>query len=269
MTLLTPPIKWHGGKHYLAARIVALMPPHVHFVEPFAGGLAVLLAKEPEGVSEVVNDLNFELSNFWRVIREPESFERFRRFIEATPFSEVEWRDAGCPDLLAEPWRRAVSFFIRCRQSLAGRMNSFAPLSRTRTRRGMNEQASAWLTAIEGLPAVHERLRRVVILNRPALEVIAQQDGDGTLHYLDPPYVHETRAAAEVYGDCEMSADDHGQLLATLRQARGKVMLSGYRCKLYDRELARWLRHDFELPNNAAAGDSKRRMIESLWMNWR
>ncbi len=91
--------------------------------------------------------------------------------------------------------QRAVWFFITCRQSLAGRMEDFAPLSRTRTRRRMNEQCSAWLTAVEGLIEVHGRLKRVVILNRPALEVIRQEDGPQTLFYLDPPYLHQTRAA--------------------------------------------------------------------------
>lgn len=68
MTSISPPLKWHGGKHYLAKRIVALMPPHVHYVEPYAGGLSVLLAKDPEGVSEVVNDIHGDLTNFWQCL---------------------------------------------------------------------------------------------------------------------------------------------------------------------------------------------------------
>jgi site-specific DNA-adenine methylase len=92
---LIPPLKWHGGKHYLATRIVERMPPHLHYVEPFAGGLAVLLAKDPEGVSEVVNDLHGDLTNFFRVVQEEETFARFRGVLEAVPFSEVEWQDAG------------------------------------------------------------------------------------------------------------------------------------------------------------------------------
>ena len=63
-------------------------------------------------------------------------------------------------------------------------------MSRNRTRRQMNEQASAWLTCVEGLPAVHARLKRVVVLNQPALEVIKREDGEKTLFYLDPPYLH-------------------------------------------------------------------------------
>src|SRR6516165_8580433 len=90
----TPPLKTHGGKHYLASRIVALMPPHKHYAEPFAGGLSVLLAKDPEGVSEVVNDIDGRLTNFWRVLQGEETFARFRRQVEAIPLSRPEWDDA-------------------------------------------------------------------------------------------------------------------------------------------------------------------------------
>jgi DNA adenine methylase len=64
------PLKWHGGKHYLARRFVAQMPPHRHSVEPFAGGLAVLRTRDHEGVSEVANDLDGRLTNFWRVLQD-------------------------------------------------------------------------------------------------------------------------------------------------------------------------------------------------------
>jgi DNA adenine methylase len=270
MTLKLPsPLKTHGGKKYLVRRIVELMPPHRNYVEPFAGGLAVLLAKDSDGVSEIVNDLDGGLTNFWHVIQKLETFEHFQRYVEAIPFSEVEWRDAGRPDPLAQPWERAVKFFIRDRQSLAGRKDTFALLTHGRLRRGMNEQASAWWSAVDGLDAVHRRLGRVLILNRPALEVIHQRDKPDTLFYCDPPYHPDTRRAAEAYGQFEMTADDHIDLLAALQRVKANVMLSGYRCPLYDQELVNWRRVDFDLPNNAAGGKSKRRMTESIWMNWR
>ena len=162
---VAPPLKWHGGKHYLARRIVEIMPPHLHYVEPFAGGLSVLLEKSPNGVSEVANDLDGHLTNFWRVLQGERSFARFFRIVEATPFSEVEWLESFGRLDDSDPVQRSVAFFIRCRQSLAGRCDTFAPLSRTRTRRDMNEQASAWISAIDGLPEIHARLRRVVVLN--------------------------------------------------------------------------------------------------------
>lgn len=278
---IASPLKWHGGKAYLASRIIALMPPRktaanpdgwLHYVEPFAGSLAVLLAQDPEGISEVVNDLNGDLTNFWRVLQDPHWASEFERRLQFAPFSEAEWKladEAVRDHVFFGPIDRALKFFIWCRQSMAGRMASFAPLSRTRTRRGMNEQASAWLNAVEGLPAVHARLKRVVILNRDALDVIRQQDGPQTLFYLDPPYLHETRATTGEYQH-EMSEAQHRALLELLASIKGRFLLSGYASPLYDSfAMAHgWKRHDFELPNNAASGESKRRMVETVWCNY-
>lgn len=274
--MLTHPIKYHGGKFYLAKNIISLMPPRsewLHYVEPYFGGGAVLLANDPVGISEVVNDLNFSLTNFWKVLQDREMFAEFQRDVEAIPFSQVEFVDADDynPKPFATPDRieAAVSFFVRCRQSLAGRMKGFTGITKTRTRRGMNNEVSAWLTAVDGLPAVHERLKRVLILNQDALDVIRKQDGPQTLFYCDPPYLHETRATTGEYGEFEMTAEQHSDLLDALVNAKGKVMLSGYRNGLYDTHLSRgWRRHDFSLPNNAAGGKVKRRMVESVWTNF-
>lgn len=259
-------LKWWGGKHYLAPWIISHMPPHRNYVEPFFGGGQVLFAKEPEGISEVANDIDGELMNFWRVLQHADQFSRLKRRLEATPFAEQEFELSITPHLAGEV-ERAAMLFVRCRQSLAGRGKTFAPVSKTRTRRGMNEQVSAWLAAIDGLPDVHARLRRVLILNRPALGVIREFDGPDTLFYLDPPYLHETRAAADVYR-YEMTATDHAELLARLRTLRGRVILSGYPSALYDTELAAWRRVTRTEPNHAAGGESKREMTEVLWMNF-
>lgn len=286
---ISPPLKWHidGGKTYLAARIQALassLKPgvdYVHRVHPYAGGLGEFWGWECEGVSEVVNDLNRGLVNLWYVLSDPSAFAAFVRIAQATPFSEEVWDD------MSESWRKygdikrppsnegeavayAVSFFITCRQSMSGRMKDFAPLSRTRTRRGMNEQASAWLTAVEGLPVVHARLKRVAILNRPALDVIAGQDGEKTLFYLDPPYLHETRATTGEYLH-EMTEADHRELLTALAHIKGKFLLSGYDSELYRHaeNIYGWNRYTFDLPNNSAGGDTKRRMTEVVWSNFK
>lgn len=277
---VSPPLKWHGGKHYLAEKFVAKMPARckhpndpdtsdpgwLHYCEPYFGGGSVLLANDPTGISEVVNDIDGRLSNFWRVLQGESSFSHFSRALSAMPFSEAEWRlasESGSDD----PVEDAVRFYVHCRQSLAGRMDGFAPLSRMRTRRGMNEQASAWLSAVEGLADVHARLKRVAILNRDALDVIRQQDGSRTLFYLDPPYLGETRTSDDVYS-FEMCAKQHEALLETIVACKGRVMLSGYHSELYDRWLHDWTIHEFMLPNQAAGGKQKRRMIEVLWCNF-
>jgi DNA adenine methylase len=271
-------LKWHGGKHYLARRIVGLMPRHLHYVEPFAGGLAVLLARDPDdpslwltphnGVSEVVNDVNGRLINFWRTLQDRVAFEEFRRKVEAIPLARAAWEDAHAHVYGADSVGDAVAFFVDCRQSLAGRMRGFTSLTRNRTRRQRNGNVSEWAGAVEGLPAVHTRLwGRVAIECMPALALIQREDGPGALFYCDPPYLHDTRTATDAYAH-EMTEADHAELLATLKACKGKVMLSGYPSEPYDRELAGWTRHTFDLPNNAAGGAQKRRQTEVVWCNY-
>jgi DNA adenine methylase len=285
-TKLTPPLKWHGGKHYLAKPIVALMVPHLHYVEPYFGGGQVLFARDPadrrlwwtgrtsdgrkaDGVSELVNDLHGDLMNFYAVLKDPETFAQLRDRLDQTQNSQPEWEAAR--DLLAVesvgPVERAAALFTWCRQSLSGRMTTFAPTVRTRLRGGRNDGVNGWWTAVEGLGAVHRRLQYVRVLCRPALEVIRSEDTPATLFYLDPPYLHETRTARDVY-DLEMSEADHRERLDVLRQVKGKVLLSGYPSRLYDEALAGWTRHTFDLPNNAAGGARKDRETEVVWCNF-
>lgn len=266
------PLKWHGGKFYLASRIIALFPKHIHYVEPYFGGGSVLFSKPDsliEGHSEVINDVNAELTNFWTVLRDESSFNRFVRIVEATPFSQSSWTEAcdSTPD--ADSVDRAVAFFVRYRQSRQGLGNDFATMSRTRTRRGMNEQVSSWLSAIEGLPAVHARLKRVVIFNEDAVRLIKREDGKDSFFYLDPPYLHETRSAVDCY-EHEMTPEQHELLLAALASIKGRFLLSGYPSKMYDgfAGMHRWKRVDIEIDNKASGLKEKPIKTECLWMNY-
>ena len=262
---IVKPLKWHGGKHYLAKQIIELMPSHIHYVEPFFGGGSVLLQKSPEGVSEVVNDVHKELTNFWRVLQDDQKFVEFTRIVEAVPFSQVEWEDSHQKS--SSPVKQAVNFFIRCRQSRAGKFDCFATMSRNRTRRNMNEQASSWLTAVKALPAVANRLKRVVIMCDEATKIIRAQDGENTLFYLDPPYVHESRVTTSDY-DFEMSTDQHVELLDTIKNCRGSVILSGYPNDLYENRLKDWRVFDVVIDNKASSAKEKPRKTERIWMNY-
>ena len=148
-------------------------------------------------------------------------------------------------------------------------MDNFTPLSRSRTRRGINEQASAWLNCVDGLPQVHNRLKTVAILNQNAVDVIRSQDGDKTLFYLDPPYPRETRSAPNVYRH-EMGTGEHFALLWSLSEIKGKFILSGYHCSAYDwyASTFKWRRHEIEIDNKSGKGDSKNSRIECLWFNF-
>lgn len=287
MKTLVPPLKVHGGKRYLADWIISMMPPRcanpnkpddkddgwLHYVEPYFGGGQVLFRLDPKGISEIANDLNEHLTNFWQVLQSPTKFNRFLKLAQTTPFSGREYRKASAQlhDLSDDPERAALQFFVRCRQSLAGRMKGFTGITKTRTRRGMNNEASAWLSVIDGLPEVHKRLRRVLILEpQSAIDVIRKQDGPRTLFYLDCPYLHSTRATTKEYGMYEMNDDDHEELLSALSKVTGRFILSGYRSKLYDAACKKnkWRREEQEIANHSAGGKQKRRMIESIWLNY-
>ncbi|MFV1964554.1 MAG: DNA adenine methylase [Pirellulaceae bacterium] len=282
---LVQPIKWHGGKHYLAPWIISHMPRHLHFVEPYFGGGSVLLARDLtrdwmatdgeklpsylRGCSEVVNDIHGELTNFWRVLQSPDDFQDFRRRVDAIPFSSVEWEEATSQGDDPDQIQMAVNFFVRARQSRQGLMTVFATLTRNRTRRRMNEQASSYWTAVEGLADVHKRLQQVVILNQDAIQVIHQQDGQHTLFYCDPPYLHNTRATTADY-EHEMCQAEHEALLKTLSNTQGKFLLSGYRSELYDDYAATcgWRLEEREIDNKASSRKSKEKKVECLWMNF-
>lgn len=265
-----PPLKWHGGKHYMVRRILPLFPKHTHYVEPFFGSGAVYFAKPAELIhkhSEVINDLHKELTCFYVVLRNKEAFAAFQQRIALTPFSQVEWEHAATPatDLVS----RAVKFFVRYRMSRQGLGRSFATLSRNRTRKGMNEQVSAWLGAVEGLQDAHERLRTTVILNEHAVTVIDSQDGPNTFFYLDPPYTPESRVSPNAY-EHEMTRQDHRELLECLSRIEGKFLLSGYDDNMYNTFAFEngWSCDRVEVPNAASGQQTKELKTECLWRNY-
>jgi DNA adenine methylase len=261
-------LKWHGGKEPIAGWIRSHFKPHKHYVEPYAGGLAVLLAGLPApAISEVVNDCNQRLINFWRVVAHPEDRLQFASVVTHLPVSEALWRDAltglgklhPCDHIDAACW-----FFIHCRQSMAGRMSAWHPLSKTRTRRGINEQVSAWQGAVDDLETISYRLQRVALRCGEAIDVMVSEDSKHTLHYLDPPYLQSTRAAKEVY-EHEMTEYQHLKMLMAAKAMQGQVFISGYCSELYDYELSKWKRHELKVANHAASGSTKRTMTECLW----
>jgi DNA adenine methylase len=258
----------------------------VHYIEPYGGGLSTLLARDPNdsrfwvqddsshrGVSELVNDLDSRLVNFWRVLQDPTLFALFARQVQAVPVSRPHWEAAHAHPYGQDPVADAVAFFTDCRQSLAGRMDGFTGITRARTRGARNAEANAWWGAVEGLAAVHARLAGVVIECGPAVEVICREDGkpdartENNFYYCDPPYLAGSRESHDVYA-YEMSDDDHAELLTALKAVKGKVLLSCYDNPQYNAMLAGWRRREVKIANHAAGGKEKRTMTEVVWCNY-
>lgn len=258
---IRPPVKWHGGKHYLAKKIVTLFPAHSTYVEPFGGAASVLLNKQPSPV-EIYNDLDTRITRLFRVMRDRGN--ELRQRLILTPYSEAEFElDAESHEDEVEQARRD---YVRWRQSIGGRGGNYS-FTLHRVRREMADVVSAYLSAIDDeLPKIIERLRTVQLMCRPAIGVIQQYDSEDTLFYCDPPYLPETRASGGY--EVDMTADDHRELAQQLLRCKGKVVLSGYPSELYEELFKGWRLLEFDMANHAAGGAAKRRQTECLWFNW-
>ena len=262
---IRPPVKRHGGKFYLAEWIISKFPAgyeKMTYVEPFGGGASVLLQKHPSQV-EVFNDLDEELSNLFVVLQNYSH--DLIQYLSLVPYSEWEFENAIRANA-ATSIKRAIDFYIQCRQSIGGRGDSFA-LSKHRVRGGMADNVSAWLSSIdENLPKVIKRLRTVEILCRDGLDVIKKFDSANTFFYLDPPYVQTTRKSPEVFKH-EFTFGNHWNLLELVSKLKGFWVLSGYNNPLYSAwaEVCGWVKVEKQISNHAAGGDEKRVMTECLW----
>jgi DNA adenine methylase len=256
---------WYGGKFSHLGWLLDHLPPCHHYCEPFGGSAAVLLNRSPSPV-ETYNDLDGEVVNFFRALRDHK--ERLVEVIGLTPFSREEFAVACAPpESPISDLERARRFFIRARQVRTG-LAQTASLGRwancrDTSRVGMSGAVSRWLGSVERLPEVAERLLRVQIENRPALELVDRNDGPGTLFYCDPPYVHESRGDVRAYG-FEMSDAEHARLAERLSRIEGRAVVSGYRSEPYDRLYADWRR--IEAPPKRCHSVKTHR-AEVLWIN--
>lgn len=137
---------------------------------------------------------------------------------------------------------------------------------RANSNRSNTTPAHDWMNYPINIKAFTERLRGVVIENRPASDVISQHDGPNTLHYVDPPYPHGTRSQKSRQSPAyrfEMTDGEHRELAACLHDVNGMVVISGYACDLYDKELyPDWARFERD-----ALADGARKRVEVLWLN--
>jgi DNA adenine methylase len=258
---LRSPLKWHGGKSYHAGRIGALFPAHRSYVEPYAGGLSILLNK-PRAAVEVAGDLNADLMKFYVCLRDrPDDLIKRLRSI---PYRHESFKSACAGDEGSDPIEAAARFLVRHRMSRGGLGKDFAWSNRLRG--GQPGDVNAWMTILDVLPAIAARLQGVELYHGHALDLIERHDSPGTLFYLDPPYVHASRTSQNAYKH-EMSDEAHGRLLDAIADAQGMVVLSGYRNPLYDHTLRSWERHEFERPNDSGQTKVKSRRVEVLWLS--
>lgn len=265
MTALTRPVlRYHGGKWMLAPRILALLPPHKLYVEPYGGAASVLLRK-PRAYAELYNDVSDDVVNVFRVLRNERQARQLMRALHLTPFSRRELERSY--RIVRDPVERARRAILRSFMGFGSA--AFNAQHKTGFRASSNRSgappAADWRNYPPHLEAFVERLRGVVIESRPALRVIAAHDRADTLFYVDPPYPRETRGFRRrnaAYRH-ELTTDDHRELALLLRSVKGMVVLSGYACALYDVELY----PDWQRDTLDTYADGGRPRTEVIWRN--
>ncbi len=269
------PLAYYGGKSKLAPTIVSLFPPHKTYVEPFFGGGSVFFAKPPSAV-ELINDLDGDLINFFRVARNEKQCAQLRKLHGLTPLSRKEFAD--CVEALrAGRWKNALErawmYLVTIRQGHRGiaMWASNWSSSATSSTGGMSGLTRTWMRLSERIAVAGLRLQAAQIECKPWQFVLDKYETEATLAYLDPPYLHATRKPSNRNSyHHEMTEGDHARLLLRLRKYKGMVVLSGYASGLYDELLSGWHRIEIETTssasNKANKNDAKR--TEVLWLNY-
>jgi DNA adenine methylase len=262
-----PVLRYHGGKWMIGPWVISHFPSHRVYVEPYGGAASVLMQK-PRSFAEVYNDLDDEVVNLFRVLRDPASAERLTELLRLTPWARTEFFAAYEPT--EDPIEKARRIVVRSCMAFGttGRRKNQTGF-RGRPEIDNNTGAADFVNYPAAIGAVTERLRGVIIENKHALKIIRQQDGPETLLYVDPPYPERSRTSIRwpsrndrCYAH-EMTDDEHRVLAEVLHSVKGMVVLSGYRSDLYDQDLyADWA--SFQ-KDTFADGGKKR--VEVVWLN--
>ena len=253
-----PVIKWPGAKWRLAPWIIANMPAHDCYLEPYFGSGAVFFNKEPAS-AEIINDRDSLVINLFRIIRDdPASLEAA---IALTPWARAEYdecrKDLAHGDDIERARRLLVAMWqaVGTRRAVTENENSAGNCG-WRARDSLHQSpVKTWQRLPERLRIASSRLLNAQIENRPAIEIMCRCADPDVLIYADPPYVSSTRQGRRLYAH-EMSDEDHIEMLETLRAHPGPVLLSGYHGELY--ENLNWQRIDTKvlIQNNTERKES-------------
>lgn len=259
-----PLLRYHGGKWNLAKWIISHFPPHRIYVEPYGGAASVLLQKS-RCYSETYNDMDGEICNLFRQVRE--NGQELIRLIDLTPFSREEFKLSyeKSDDQLEQARRTLVRSFLGFGSGAASGENTGF---RGKSNRSGTTGATDWMHYPDNLRWIIERLRGVAIENRPAMDLIDHHDSSETLFYFDPTYVLSTRSANNARGNAagvyrfEMTDQDHITFLQKVMELKGMVVISGYKSQIYSDNLP-----GFKMVDKPARGDGGCKRTEALWLS--
>lgn len=256
-----PVLRYPGGKYKMAKWIISHFPQHDFYVEPYGGAGSVLMRK-PRASGEVFNDLDGDVVNVFRVLRDPSTARELERVVRLTPMAYEEYQEAYeyCDDPIERARRTIFRSFSTIGSDGVSRKNSgFRGVKNNESKVTAALEWARWPDAIRFFV---DRLQSVLIEHREAVRVMKLYDRPETLHYVDPPYVLSTRGRTRSLYTHEMNDDDHRELARCLHSLQGMVVLSGYQSPLYEELFSTWRM----LPKSTRAGNGTKR-VDCIWLS--
>ena len=230
---MRPALIYPGGKFRLAPWIISFFPPHKVYVEPFGGAAGVMVRKKP-AVLDVYNDLDGEMVNFFRVLRDPEQKAELQRLLRLTPYAKDEFESAYVANGKLPPVERARRLVVRSHMGVG----ACGATKKTGFRRSYKESlktVGAFVSYVESIDALSSRFRNVQIENMDVFDLFKRYDSSDVLWYVDPPY---NAKCGGVYR--HTFSGEHERLLDTMKTFKGFCVLSGYMTDLYRDALIGW-----------------------------
>ncbi|TKI06229.1 DNA adenine methylase [Martelella alba] len=262
-TIKHPAIRYHGGKFRVAPWIINHFPSHTCYVEPFGGAASVLLRKE-RSYAEVYNDLDSDVVNLFTVLRNAEQRAELVEACILTHYSRDEFMGA---------YEKAYTAVERARRLVVRATMGFGSAGATKgttgfrldTKRPCATAQHLWSRMPDNLAAVGQRFDGVLVENRDAILCMQDHDDEQTLHYVDPPYIHDTRVMTSKYYRHEMDDQQHLCLIDAVTHLRGMVIISGYDTEMYNDMLIGWKKENKQ--SSAAGKKGSVIRTECLWLS--
>jgi len=265
------PVKYFGGKGTMFKSIIDQFPEngtYNTYIEPFAGSYSIGLHTPGERVApiEIYNDLYNNVYSLFKVLSDENLFSEFKRLCDLSYYSEQMRKDFKA-DLKKEDLtvvERAFKFFYVNRTS----HNGIGGFSVNRVvRRNMAKSVSDYLSTVDNLYELHQRMSKVMVFNRNAFDIMRDYNADNVFMYLDPPYVLSTRTSAERY-NVDMTNEQQKEFVGLCIESKAKLLISGYDNELYDRLLENgFTKVSFEV-NTVDGKRNPKTKVETLWKNY-
>lgn len=242
-----------------------MLPVHRNYVEVFGGAAGVLLRKDRSHI-EVYNDLDRQVVSIFQILRDKTLSTELIRAVALTPFAREEFESSY--DTSDDPIEAARRFIFRCYSGHGTCSVNPADSNGFRSCdiRAGKAYAREWDGIPESISSAGSRLQGVTIENLDFRRLIPKFDAPETFFFVDPPYPRSTRDSGGKGYLHEMSDHDHEQLSWLLHQIKGRAMVCGYQCGLYDRIYHDWTKAQ---KSTTAAGQSGAvPRTECVWMNY-